>query len=159
MTEDVHDLDLASTLTILGDAVSRTVVDALAGTGLRHGHGYLVQRLLLGPATATQVAHELGVSQQAVSKAVNELVALGHVEAVRDPVDRRRRPVQLTARGRRAVDAARAARAEVDARIRAALGDEEFDRTTAALTVAIDALGMTESVRRRAVPPPGPDLG
>ena len=48
-------LDLASLLTILGDAVSAEVVAALAGTGLRHGHGYLVQRLLVAPATATAI--------------------------------------------------------------------------------------------------------
>jgi len=156
--EDLPGLDVASALTILGDAVSRTVVDALDGTGLRHGHGYLVQRLLLEPATATEIAHDLGVSQQAVSKAVNELVTLGHVEAVTDPLDRRRRPVRLTPRGRRAVESARTARAEVDARLRAALGDEEFERTAAALAVAIDVLGLTDSVRRRTVPPPGPDV-
>src|SRR3954452_20172529 len=107
--EDLPVLDLSSSLTLLGDAVSGIVSEALAGTGLRHGHGYLVQRLLVGPATASEVADELGVSQQAVSKAVKELVPPGHVEPVADEADGRRRPVRLTARGRRAVATARTA--------------------------------------------------
>jgi DNA-binding MarR family transcriptional regulator len=152
-------LDLASAVTLLGDAVSRTVVEALAGTGLRHGHGYLVQRLLVGPSTATEIAAELGITQQAVSKAVQELLALGHLEPTTDPTDRRRRPVQLSARGRRAVEAARQARRAVDDRLRAALGDETFDATLVALTTALEALGLGDRVRRRAVPPPGPTLG
>lgn len=151
--EDLPDLDLSSSLTLLGDAVSAIVREALVGTGLRHGHGYLIQRLLVGPATASEVADELGVSQQAVSKAVKELVALGHVEPVPDDTDGRRRPVRLTTQGRRAVGTARTARREVDRRIRDALGDDAFARTSAALVVALDALGLAEQVRRRAVRP------
>src|SRR5690242_12245399 len=122
-------LDLSSALTLLGDAVSARVLTALEGTGLRHGHGYLVQRLLVSPATATEVAQELGVTQQAVSKAVAELVSLGLVETVPDPADRRRRPARLTPSGRHAVASARAARAQVDATLREALGDAAFERT------------------------------
>src|SRR4051794_10234323 len=74
------DLDLSSALTLLGDRVSGAVLEALHGTGLRHGHGYLVQRLLVAPATATELAADLGISQQAVSKTLKELLALGIVE-------------------------------------------------------------------------------
>ena len=153
--EELPDLDLASMLTLLGDAVSGEVLRALDDTGLRHGHGYLVQRLVLGPATATEVAEELGVSQQAVSKAVKELVALGHVEVVTDPTDGRRRPVRLTGRGQQAVATARAARREIDGRIRAILGDEAFASTCAALQSALDAWDRGDRVRRRAARPPG----
>lgn len=156
--DELPGLDLASVLSLLGDAVSGVVLEALAGTGLRHGHGYVVQRLLLGPVTATEIAQELGVSQQAVSKALGELVALGHVEGVPDPSDRRRRPVRLTARGQQAVSTARAARQGVDRRIREALGDQAFDDTLVALTTALDVLGMGDRVRRRAARPPAPVL-
>ena len=158
LEENLPELDLASALTLLGDAVSRTVLEALSGTGLRHGHGYLVQRLLVAPATATEIADELRISQQAVSKALKELAALGHVETVPGSVDRRRRPVQLTARGRDAVETARTARRGVDEQIRAVLGDEELERTLGALKAAMSALGMTDGVQRRAVRPPGPAL-
>jgi DNA-binding MarR family transcriptional regulator len=141
-------------LTILGDAVSRQVVEALDGTGLRHGHGYLVQRLLVAPATATEMAAELGITQQAVSKTIKELVALGHVEMTTDPADSRRRPARLTRRGRAAVTRARAARQHMDDRIREALGIRRFDRLVADLDQVLDALGLRDDVNRRTVKPP-----
>jgi DNA-binding MarR family transcriptional regulator len=85
---------------------------------------------------------------------VKELVELGHVEVVGDAGDRRRRPVRLTPRGREAVEAARAARRDVDQRIRQRLGDAAFDHTMRGLLGALDALGLTDRVQRRAAPPP-----
>ncbi|MGY1830170.1 MarR family winged helix-turn-helix transcriptional regulator [Geodermatophilus sp. SYSU D01180] len=148
------ELDLASVLSLLGAAVDDAVLQALAGTGLRRGHGYLVQRLLDGPATATEMAAELGVSQQAVSKTLGELAGLGYVGPAEDAGDRRRRPVALTPAGRRVVQVARETRADVDARVRAAVGDERFDACRDVLLTALDVLGLGEQVRRRAVRPP-----
>jgi DNA-binding MarR family transcriptional regulator len=158
MEDSLPPLDLSSALTLLGDAVSGAVLQALEGTGLRHGHGYLVQRLLVGPATATELAEGLGITQQAVSKTVKELLDLGHLETVPDPTDRRRRPVCLTSRGVEAVERARAARAEVESRVRAALGQERTDRAMADLHAMLGALGLSEDIRRRTVPPPAPVL-
>ena len=149
---------MASALSLLGDGVDAAVLEALEGTGLRRGHGYLVQRLLLGPATATEIADDLGVSQQAVSKALRELIVLGHVEHAPDGVDRRRRPVRLTAKGREAVARARATRRTLDQRLRDALGDEELERLRSALLVALDAFGLMDRVARRAARPPGDEL-
>ncbi|MGY1725546.1 MarR family winged helix-turn-helix transcriptional regulator [Geodermatophilus sp. SYSU D01062] len=148
------ELDLASVLSLLGAAVDDAVLQALAGTGLRRGHGYLVQRLLAGPATATEVAAELGVSQQAVSKTLGELADLGYVGPAEDTGDRRRRPVALTPAGRQVVRVARETRADVDARVRAAVGDERFAACRDVLLDALDVLGLGEQVRRRAVRPP-----
>jgi DNA-binding MarR family transcriptional regulator len=159
VNEELPALDLAAAVSLLGAAVDGAVLASLEGTGLRPGHGYVVQRLLVGPATATEIADELGITQQAVSKAVKELVALGHVTTVVDPEDGRRRPVTLTARGRRAVRTARATRARIDERVRAVLGEEEFAATVASLRTALDALGLGDAVRRRAVRPPSGDLG
>jgi DNA-binding MarR family transcriptional regulator len=155
MEEELPEPDVAALLSLLGAAVDDAVLRALDGTGLRRAHGYLVQRLLVRPSTATELAVELGVSQQAVSKAIKELLDLGHVEHADDPDDRRRRPVRLTARGRKAVATARAARAELDARLRDAWGPDRFAATAAGLREALDALGLGDDVRRRAVPPPG----
>ncbi|MGY1794503.1 MarR family winged helix-turn-helix transcriptional regulator [Geodermatophilus sp. SYSU D00525] len=148
------ELDLASVLSLLGAAVDDAVLRALDGTGLRRGHGYLVQRLLAGPATATEVAAELGVSQQAVSKTLRELADLGYVGPAGDAEDRRWRPVALTPAGRRVVQVARETRADVDARVRAAVGDERFEACRDVLLDALDVLGLGEQVRRRAVRPP-----
>ncbi|RKS75585.1 DNA-binding MarR family transcriptional regulator [Motilibacter peucedani] len=152
-------LGLATLLSLLGAAVDDAVLRALDGTGLRRGHGYVVQRLLVGPATATQVAAELGVSQQAVSKVLKELMALGHVELVADDADRRSRPVRLTTRGREAVHRARAVRADIDARVAGEVGTDELAAAHAVLVAALDVLGIREQVERRTVAPQDGRLG
>lgn len=158
LEEELPALDVASALSLLGDAVDHSVLQALAGSGLRKSHGYVVQRLLVAPATATEIAVGLGVSQQAVSKTVQELVDLGHVEHLTDARDRRRRPVRLTPTGRRAVARARSARAAFDARLRDAMGGERVEALLVLLQSALDALGLGDDVGRRAVPPPGGTL-
>ncbi|MGK5684897.1 MarR family winged helix-turn-helix transcriptional regulator [Actinoplanes sp. URMC 104] len=159
LEDDLPELDMASALTLLGDAITHRVLRSLEGTGLRPGHGYLIQRLLTGPATATELADQLGVSQQAVSKALRELLTLGHVEPVEGPGDRRRRPMALTVTGRQAVETARATRRHIDAQLRAALGSARFDATMAALLAALEALDLAPGVRRRAVRPPDGTFG
>lgn len=154
MEDPLPELDMSSALAILGDLVSHRVLEAVQDTGLRHSHGYLLQRLLVGPATASEIAHELDITQQAVSKSVQELLRLGHVEAVTDPSDGRRRPVRLTEQGAAAVETARRARNDIDRRIRAAVGDAAFADALAVLRTALTTLGLSDRVSRRAVRPP-----
>ena len=107
------EVDVPALLSLLGSAVDSLVLRALADAGLhglRLGHGYVVQRLLVGPGTATEIAAALGISQQAVSKAAGEMVRLGYARVRPDPADRRRRALELTDRGRQAVEIGRRAR-------------------------------------------------
>lgn len=150
-------LDFTQCLSLLGATVDDHVVRSLrsAGmTGLRPGHGYYVQRLLAGPATATEMADVLGISQQAASKAVRELVGLGYVSFGVDAVDRRRKVARLTERGREVVALTRAARADLDDRLRAAVGARRFAGALDVLHDALSELGLDEPVRTRTVHPP-----
>jgi DNA-binding MarR family transcriptional regulator len=150
-------LDLAQTVSLLGAWVDGHVIARLHDeglTGLRPGHGYFIQRLLVGPATATEMAQALGISQQAASKAVRELVDLGYVAFTADAADRRRKVAVLTDRGQRAVAVARTARADLDERVREAVGSTRFDAALSALHEAMTALGLDEAVRARRVRPP-----
>ena len=47
---------------------------------VRYSHGFLIQQLVEGPRPVGEIAENLGVTSQAVSKAVRELEALGYVE-------------------------------------------------------------------------------
>ena len=150
-------LDLVAALSLLGAATDGHVLRSLrsAGlTGLTVGHGYVIQRLVAGPSTASELAASLGVTQQATSKTVAELVRLGYVRQVADPADGRRRPVELTAEGRRAVELSRATRADLERRIADVVGEWSLGVAREVLAAAMDVLGMTTDVRRRAVPPP-----
>lgn len=147
-------IDLAS---LAGGAIDGHVIATLehAGyPGLRTRHGYVVQRLLSGDHTATDIARSLGVTQQAASKTVAELVQLGYVRRDVDAHDGRRRALALSDRGLAAVDTARRARAELLNRVARDVGGDRISDAAMVLRSILDALGVGQRVDGRAVPPP-----
>ena len=157
MSTPRDDLDLAQTLSLLGHAVDAHVIAALRAeglTGLRFSHGYVVQRLIDGPSTVGEIADSLEITQQAVSKSVRELIGLGYVAQTIDTADRRRRPLELTASGHRAVAVARRSRRDLESRIRIAVGDRSFSQTAGVLESAMRELGLDAQIDRRRVSPP-----
>jgi DNA-binding MarR family transcriptional regulator len=150
-------VDFTTSLSHIGAAVDQHVLIALRKArlrGLRKGHGYVIQRLVVGPATASEIAELLGVTQQAVSKAVGELVARGYVRQSVDSSDRRRRPLTLTARGRRAVEVSRAARVALEEKIAEVAGARRFASGRAVVAITAEVLGIAEQIATRAVQPP-----
>jgi DNA-binding MarR family transcriptional regulator len=66
---------------------------------MRPAHGFAMQAIGLGGATATEVGRKLGISKQAAGKTIDRLADLGYVERAGDAADRRRKVVRLTPRG------------------------------------------------------------
>jgi DNA-binding MarR family transcriptional regulator len=66
---------------------------------MRPAHGFAMQAIGLGGATATDVGKRLGISKQAAGKTVERLEELGYVQRAGDDQDRRRKMVRLTPRG------------------------------------------------------------
>lgn len=58
--------------------------------------------LLASPKGVTELARELSVTHVAIIKTTRALSEMGYVKAGRDPADARRRPLELTAKGRKA---------------------------------------------------------
>src|SRR5262245_13866240 len=76
-------LDLAHLAFFLGLRVNELVLERgrKAGyRGLRESHGFVIQHLIDGDRSITELGRRMEVSQQAASKAVAELVTLGYVE-------------------------------------------------------------------------------
>ncbi|MBK6011103.1 MarR family winged helix-turn-helix transcriptional regulator [Streptomyces sp. MBT53] len=67
--------------------------------GVRPAHGFAFVRLAPDGATVTELAAHLGVTKQAASQLVDELVRKGYVERRPHPVDARARLIVLTERG------------------------------------------------------------
>ncbi|MGW7042959.1 MarR family winged helix-turn-helix transcriptional regulator [Streptomyces avermitilis] len=67
--------------------------------GLRPAHGFAFSRLAPDGATVTDLAAHLGVTKQAASQLVDEMVRKGYVERRPHPGDARARLVVLTERG------------------------------------------------------------
>ncbi|MFF7793275.1 MarR family transcriptional regulator [Streptomyces sp. NPDC007991] len=80
--------------------------------GLRPAHGFAFARLAPDGATVTDLAAHLGVTKQAASQLVDEMVRKGYAERRPHPEDARARLVVLTGRGWECTRAAEEAAAE-----------------------------------------------
>jgi DNA-binding MarR family transcriptional regulator len=66
---------------------------------LRPAHGFALQAIGLGGATAAETGRRLGISKQAAGKTIDRLTELGYVHRSGDDADRRRKLARLTPRG------------------------------------------------------------
>jgi DNA-binding MarR family transcriptional regulator len=152
----LHDKDLVLWTQLLAEALNASMLASLRERGhpeLRYSHGFLFQQLVEGARPVGEIAANLGVTSQAVSKAVRELEALGYVSRVADAADARVRRVALTARGEDAIEASRQIRASLNARFASALGEARVGAAAVALSDAVDVLGGLDAVRGRRVQP------
>ncbi|MFE0417025.1 MarR family winged helix-turn-helix transcriptional regulator [Streptomyces tendae] len=81
--------------------------------GVRPAHGFAFVRLAPDGATVTDLAVHLGMTKQAASQLVDELVRKGYAERRPHPADARARLVVMTEAGWACTRAAEAAAAEV----------------------------------------------
>lgn len=104
----------AALLAAAGDLTQRINdgVVARGFSGVRPMHGFAFTRLAPDGATVTELATHLGVTKQAASQLVDELVRKGYVERRPHPVDARARLVVLTEQGWACTRAAEEAAAE-----------------------------------------------
>ncbi|MCA9513484.1 MAG: MarR family transcriptional regulator [Myxococcales bacterium] len=72
---------------------------ALAAPGLRPAHLALAPHIPFEGIRQSELARRLGVTRQAVGELVGDLVALGVLELVPDPDDRRAKRVRFSAAG------------------------------------------------------------
>ncbi len=96
-------------------------------TDVRPAHGFAFVRIAAGDATTVEVAEHLGVTKQAASQLVEQLVERGYVERLPDPSDRRARQLRLTEHGWSCTRAAEQAANDVAERWRDRLGADDLD--------------------------------
>jgi DNA-binding MarR family transcriptional regulator len=153
-------VDPTADVGLLARAVASGVTDRMteelreAGyDDVRESHGFVVQGLLAGDTTVTQLATRLGVSAQAVSKTVTELERAGYVRRGRDPDDARARPLRLTARGEAMVDASRRARRGAARDLQRWLGTRDTTELVRLLQQAAERYGGLEMLATRRLRP------
>jgi DNA-binding MarR family transcriptional regulator len=149
----LHDNDLVLWTQLLAEVVNGEIVERLraAHPRVRYAHGFLIQQLVEGPRPVGEIASDLGVTSQAISKSVRELEGLGYVERSSDPGDARVRRIALTEAGRAVLEAGRSARAQVNAELADVLGEDRVAATAATLREALQARGAMPAVRARRV--------
>ncbi|MDN3022067.1 MarR family winged helix-turn-helix transcriptional regulator [Streptomyces sp. S.PB5] len=107
-------LSLTAALLAAAGDLTRRINDGVVARGFegRPAYGFAFTRLSRGGATVTDLAAHLGVTKQAASQLVEELVRKGYVERRPHPDDARARLVVLTERGWACTRAAEEAAAE-----------------------------------------------
>jgi DNA-binding MarR family transcriptional regulator len=125
-------------------ALSEAGFDDIPGNGL-----YVIGGLALGreDVPLAQLIRDLRISKQAAGQLVDTLVTRGYLERAIDKEDRRKLTVTLTERGRGAAAIQAAAREKVDAKLLAAVGAEDIERTRRTLVTLIDMGCPSEGVR------------
>ncbi|MEU9999826.1 winged helix DNA-binding protein [Streptomyces sp. NPDC050848] len=112
----------------LGKAARRRLTEKLSAHGLRLWHLTVMAMVAdLGPQMKTVLASRLDMNASDLVKIVNDLVKTGHLDCARDPADRRRVVVRLTAEGRSFLARLNADIASADDDILAPLSEEERD--------------------------------
>jgi DNA-binding MarR family transcriptional regulator len=118
-------------------AIKRTVAGLVAAgfADVRPAHFTVFQHMPPDGIRLTALAEAALLTKPSMGYLVDDLETLGYVERAPDPVDRRAKVVQLTARGRAVEDTVRAVIKEVEAEWSARLGEDEYE-------------GLTHSLRR-----------
>jgi DNA-binding MarR family transcriptional regulator len=93
---------------------------------LRPAHGFALQALGLGGATAAETGRRLGISKQAAGKTIDRLTELGYVDRSSDDADRRRKLARLTPRGVAALAMSAMIFNDIRSRWEGTLGDDRL---------------------------------
>ena len=148
--------DIGLLCMVIANGFTEAVLARLAAAGLgdsKFAHRFIVQGLLAGDRTVTDLAERLGISVQAVSKTVRDMESLGYLERRPDPADRRSSVLALSGRGERSLSEARAARLEVMQGLNARLGPERAATTVEALRELAEAFGGLAALANRRLRP------
>ncbi|GAA2746493.1 MULTISPECIES: MarR family winged helix-turn-helix transcriptional regulator [Kitasatospora] len=122
----------------LGALASDRFAARVEALGLKPKHAGLLAALDAGSAASQQeLATRLGVAPSLIVALADQLQELGAVERVRDPEDRRRQALTLTAEGRHLLTRCAEAAEATDAELTAGLTDAQ----RSALTTGLRTLG------------------
>jgi DNA-binding MarR family transcriptional regulator len=148
------ELDLPTLASLAGAAANQHLLRRLHADGypgVRTSHGYVIQNLIDEKPTVGELAARLGVTQQAASKVVVEMEALGLVARELDRSDSRVRRVTLTSRGQALLAAGRSARSALEQAVEAEVGD--LAAAKGALVALLEHTGDLAAITRRRARP------
>ncbi|MEZ0351260.1 MarR family winged helix-turn-helix transcriptional regulator [Mycobacterium sp. pR1184] len=107
--------------------------------GIRPAQAVALVPLALGGLHASALAERLRVSRQAVAQAVAALERHGYVTRVPDPADARARTIELTPRGRQALQVMRSHAIELERRWQQVLGKQRLGEFRETLVMLLSA--------------------
>ncbi|MGW6919246.1 MarR family winged helix-turn-helix transcriptional regulator [Kitasatospora sp. NPDC054939] len=145
--DDVNRLPLTSSLVFrlgaLGTVATARFTAAIESRGLKPKHVGLLAALSARSASSQlELSQAMGVAPSLVVSLADQLEGMGALQRVRDPADRRRQALVLTAAGRGLLAECAALAQELDAELAAALTPEEREALRRALGVLARDVGL-----------------
>lgn len=153
MTVEIRNLDIGTLCYLVGQGFNMEVLQRLRSEGfaeVKVSFGYVVQHLLDGDKTVTQLAVRMGITQQAASKRVREMLNANILELVPGK-DRRELRVALSPLGRTVVARTRAVREKLADELIADASMADIRAARELLLTTIERLQMTQTVEQRNV--------
>jgi DNA-binding MarR family transcriptional regulator len=134
---------VAFRLGTVGAVVADRFADKIEKLDLKPKHAGLMTALAAGvPASQQELATRLGVAPSLVVTLADHLEALGAVQRVRDPGDRRRQVVSLTDHGRQLLAQCAASARDLDEELTAGLTPAQRKALRDALGVLAERAGL-----------------
>ncbi len=127
----------------LGQVASGRFAERLAPLGLRPRHCAVLELLADAPKAQLVLARTIGVTPSVVVDMIDELERADAVTRVRDPADRRRQIIELTATGRRLRSRALALARDTDEELLGDLTDAQVAALRAGLVTLANSAGLT----------------
>lgn len=109
-------------------------------SGIRTSHTALFPHLELDGIRLTELARRMGVSKQAASQLVDEMVEMGALRRIPDPEDGRAKRIVLTDDGKRGLMAGLGVLMDLEREIAGQVGEEVVRDLHAGLTAVLDVL-------------------
>ncbi|GII28478.1 MarR family winged helix-turn-helix transcriptional regulator [Planotetraspora mira] len=127
----------------LGSLAGERFAEKIEAYDLKLKHAGMMTALSLGPAISQQdLAAKMGVAPSLVVSLADHLEALGAIQRVRDPQDRRRQVLTLTEHGRELLGKCAAAARALDEEFTAALTPDQISALQQALGILTAQAGL-----------------
>jgi DNA-binding MarR family transcriptional regulator len=129
--------DFAILITAANRCVSDRLVDAVATAGgdrMRPSFGFVLRAVAAEEPTVSRLAELLGVTKQAASRLVDDMVSLDFLQRSDVAADRRQKRLRLSPTGERIWKRALAESREMEDELRNRFGDAKVDDLRALLT-------------------------
>lgn len=131
-------------LRIPREAATRRVLAGLAAAGfgdIRPAHFTVFQHMPPEGIRLTELADAALLTKQSMGYLVDDLDALGYIERIPDPADRRAKVLRLTAKGRAVEETVRDTIRQIEADWAERLGADDYQRLLQLLRRLIAAIG------------------
>lgn len=116
-------------------------------TGLQASHQAVLTHLSLSGSRLTELAKRAAMTKQAMGQLVDEVEALGYVERVPDPTDKRAKLVRFTDKGCQLMKSGTRVGASIHQRYTDIIGEKKMERLRVLLGELYDKIRAEESGR------------